>query len=274
MEHEEQIRLLIYFVTLFLVLFAEFRIPRRERSAPILQRWRVNLSLVFTYTLLLRFCFPLLAVGFAAVVEKNGWGLFNLIDIPSWLILLLSVLLLDFLIYLQHALFHKVPLFWRLHMVHHSDVDLDVTSGVRFHPIEIFLSLLIKCLFIFLLGAPVLAVFLFESILSTCALFNHGNFKIPEGVEKYVRLVLVTPDVHRIHHSVVRSETDSNFGFSVTWWDRLCGTYCPKPEKGQKNMEIGIPEYRTPSYLSFMKTLILPFIYKPFRLTLTPDNEK
>ncbi len=260
---EEKLRLFLYFTTLTLVLCAELCVPRRKRTAPKLQRWGVNLALVASYTLFIRLCVPLLAVGVAALAETKGWGLWHLFYFPAWFEVIVSVLFLDFLIYLQHVLFHKVPLLWRLHMVHHSDVDLDVTSGVRFHPLEIILSLAIKCFFIVLMGAPVLAVFIFEAVLSTSALFNHGNFYIPEKADRILRTFLVTPDMHRIHHSVIRKETDSNYGFNISWWDKLCGTYKEFPSEGQLRMKIGVPEYRNPAALGFLKVLELPFTYKP-----------
>jgi sterol desaturase/sphingolipid hydroxylase (fatty acid hydroxylase superfamily) len=191
--------------------------------------------------------------------ESRGWGLFNLFALPTWLELLVGLLLLDFAIYLQHRVFHHVPVLWRLHRMHHADLDVDVTTGARFHPIEILLSLGIKFLVIVPLGASPLAVLLFEIALNATSMFNHSNVLVPPGIERLLRWLVVTPDMHRVHHSIVRRETDSNFGFNFPWWDRLFSTYRPQPEAGHEHMTLGIEEFRDPKELRLDRMLAQPF---------------
>jgi len=195
-------------------------------------------------TLVLRLVFPLAAIGVAQVAEANGWGLFNRFDVPVWPALAISVIVLDGAIYLQHVLFHAVPLFWRLHRVHHADLDFDVTTGARFHPVEILLSMLIKFGVIVLLGPPLAAVLVFEVLLNATAMFNHGNVRIPLPLDRFLRLFIVTPDMHRVHHSHLDYETNSNFGFNLSVWDRLFGTYRDQPADGHERMVIGIDTFR------------------------------
>jgi sterol desaturase/sphingolipid hydroxylase (fatty acid hydroxylase superfamily) len=255
----QTLRLAVFTGSLLLIALWELLSPRRPLQSGKHRRWLANLSLAAVDTVAVRLLFPLLPTAVAQIAATRGWGLFNMVPLASWLIFLLSFLLLDFIIYLQHVLFHFTPLLWRLHRVHHSDLDLDVTSGIRFHPLEIIISLLIKMAAVVLIGAPAQVVAAFEIALNACALFNHGNIKLPATCDRLLRLVLVTPDMHRIHHSVLVRETNSNFGFSVPWWDRFCGTYRPEPAAGQLAMTIGLTKYRDPRRLTLLRLLAQPF---------------
>ena len=214
--------------------------PRRARLHSRWARWPRNLGLVALNTLVVRLAFPTAAVGFAALAAQRGWGVLNLLELPFWVSFVVAVLALDFAIYLQHVMFHAVPLLWRLHRVHHADPDFDVTTGARFHPIEILLSMFIKLAVVALLGAPALAVLVFEIVLNACAMFNHANVKLPSSVDRVLRGFIVTPDMHRIHHSELRAEADSNYGFNLSWWDRLFGTYTADARDPQESMAIGV----------------------------------
>ncbi len=264
MENEALIRL-VAFAGLF-VLFAllEAWAPRRARVQGRGQRWLTNLSVVVLNTLATRamaIFLPLLAVGAALDAEANGWGLLNMLDWPLWLRVVVSILLLDFAIWLQHLIFHKVPVLWRLHRVHHADRDIDVTTALRFHPIEIAASMLIKIGVVYLIGAPALGVVLFEIILNGSAMFNHANLRLPGWLDRLVRLVFVTPDMHRVHHSVHRVEHDSNYGFALTFWDRAFGTYTDQPMDGHEDMTIGLEwQDDRPARLGWI--LMLPFLKK------------
>lgn len=263
LENEPAIRLAAFAGVFALMAGWEAVAPRRVRSLPRRLRWPHNLALVVLNSIVVRLLFPLAAVGFAALAAARGWGVFNSFELPFWLAFLLSILALDLVIYLQHVMFHAVPALWRLHRVHHADLDFDVTTGARFHPIEIALSMLIKLAAIVLLGAPAVAVLVFEVFLNAAAMFNHSNARIPLSVDRALRWFVVTPDMHRIHHSVERRETDSNFGFNLTWWDRLLGTYRPDPIAGQEAMAIGIPEYRDPAQCATLTGMLaLPFRYE------------
>lgn len=261
MEHEAAIRLGI-FLGLF-VLFAalEAWAPRRSRSQPRSARWITNWGMTVLNTLALRalaFGLPLLAVGAAMDATANGWGLLNRVDWPAWLEIAGAVLFFDFAIWAQHLITHKVPILWRLHRVHHADRDIDVTTAIRFHPVEILLSMLLKIGLVYLIGPAALAIILFEIILNGTAMFNHANLALPLWLDRPLRVVLVTPDMHRVHHSTLRSEHDSNYGFSLSIWDRLFGTYIAQPGAGHDAMEIGL-EWRDdrPSRLGW--SLLLPF---------------
>lgn len=214
--------------------------------------------MVLVDTLLARILAPTGAVGFAVLAEARGWGLFHHVAFPVWLEFLISLLLLDFTVYLQHRVFHHMPVLWRLHRMHHADLDIDVTTGVRFHPIEIILSLAIKFVVIFTFGAPALAVLTFEIALNATSMFNHSNVRVPLGVERVLRWLVVTPDMHRVHHSIVRRETDSNFGFNFPWWDRAFRTYRAQPEAGHEGMTIGIEQFRDPKELRIDRMLTQP----------------
>jgi len=243
-----------------LVALWELASPRRVLQLPRAQRWASNLGIVLLNTVIVRLLFPTAAVGMAALGVEKGWGLLNHFAVPFWLAVPLAVVAMDFVIWLQHVMVHAVPALWRLHRVHHADLDYDLTTGARFHPLEIVLSMGIKFATIALLGAPVLAVVVFEVLLSACALFNHGNIRLPDGVDRVLRWFLVTPDMHRVHHSVEDDESNSNFGFNLTWWDRLFGTYREQPRGGQLGMVIGIHGHADPHEVARLPgMLMLPF---------------
>ena len=255
---EPMLRLGVFLGVLVAMAVWELAAPRRRQEIPRVIRWTNNLALVVVDTVVLRLSFPILAVGLALIVAERGWGLFNAFDVPLWLAVLLSILLLDLAIYLQHILFHAVPALWRLHRMHHADLEFDVTTGLRFHPVEILLSMAIKLVVVAALGAPALAVLIFEVLLNATAMFNHANIRLPAGVDRALRLVMVTPDMHRVHHSVIPSETNSNFGFNLPWWDRLLGTYRAQPRGGHEGMTIGIEQFRTLRDLWLDRMLVQP----------------
>ena len=260
METESYIRL-----GAFLSLFAVFALweiskPRRRLTARKSVRWFSNLALVTLNTLLVPLLVPIAAMGMAKLAQEQGWGLLNNFSVPYLVAFVCTILVLDFVIYLQHVMFHSVPILWRLHRVHHSDVDLDVSSATRFHILEILISMGIKVAAIALIGPPVLAILAFEVLLNGTAMFNHANIRLPEGVDRLLRMVLVTPDMHRVHHSVIREETDTNFGFNLPWWDHLCGTYRAQPEAGHEGMTIGVGQFREEEDQYLQNLLIQPFI--------------
>lgn len=259
MRLEQTARLSVFAGTLLLVAIWEILAPRRPLLERRGRRWFTNLSLVVIDTAAVRLLFPILPVALAELAETRGWGLFNKVPVALWLKVLLSLITLDFIIYLQHRLFHRIPALWRLHRMHHTDLDLDVTSASRFHPLEIMISILIKMAAVLFLGAPAVALLAFETLLNAGAMFNHGNIKLPAGLDPLLRLFLVTPDMHRVHHSVIARETDSNFGFNLPWWDHICGTYRAQPEKGHLGMTIGLREYRDPAKLTLLRLLLQPF---------------
>ncbi|MEJ2394068.1 MAG: sterol desaturase family protein [Candidatus Thiodiazotropha sp.] len=261
LNNEQTIRLGAFLGIFALIALWELASPRRQQSLSRLQRWSSNLGLVALNTLLLRLLFPAAAVGMAAFAGAQGWGLLNYLAWPFWLQLLLSLILLDLVIYLQHVMVHAVPALWRLHRVHHADLEYDLTTGARFHPIEIILSMLIKITTIAALGPPVVAVVLFEVILNGMAMFNHGNIELPGAVDRILRRLIVTPDMHRVHHSVEVDETNSNFGFNLSLWDRLMGTYREQPRQGQLGMQIGIDSLRDPRITNRLDGMLrIPFI--------------
>jgi sterol desaturase/sphingolipid hydroxylase (fatty acid hydroxylase superfamily) len=232
--------------------------PRRVQAIGRLWRWPNNLGVVVVDTLVLRFLFPTAAVGIALLAEQRGWGLLNALDWPGWSEILIAVVVLDLAIYLQHVLFHFVPALWRLHRMHHADLEFDVTTGVRFHPVEIVISMVIKMGVVAALGAPALGVLAFEVILNATSMFSHGNARLPPSIDRVLRWIVVTPDMHRVHHSIRRRETDSNFGFNLPWWDRLFGTYRAEPEDGHEGMTLGIPQFRDPKELRLDRMLLQP----------------
>jgi len=252
-------RLSIFVAIFAIMIIWEILLPRRNSDNKKLFRRSNNLGVMLIYTLLIRFTVPILPVGVALYATEHSWGLFNNIALPMWLFIPLTVVILDLMIYFQHRIFHAVPMFWKLHRMHHTDTEYDLTTGIRFHPIEIILSLLIKIAAVMLLGVPAIAVILFEIILSTAAVFNHSNVQIPIGIDRILRLFIVTPDMHRVHHSVHQIETDSNFGFSVPWWDRIFGTYIAQPRDGHLEMEIGIETFREDKDSRVDQLLIQPF---------------
>jgi sterol desaturase/sphingolipid hydroxylase (fatty acid hydroxylase superfamily) len=233
--------------------------PRRKPAVGRLMRWPAHIGLVVVYGVLERLLIPVAAVGTAAIAAQRGFGLLNTIAWPGWLAAAIGFVALDLAIYAQHVAFHKVPLLWRLHRMHHADLDVDVTTGLRFHPFEILLSMLIKMAVVAALGVPVLAVVAFEVALNATSMFNHSNATMPLWLDRIVRLFVVTPDMHRVHHSVVRRETDSNFGFNLPWWDRLFGTYRPQPEAGHDGMTVGLPIFRDPGETRLDRLLSQPF---------------
>ena len=259
MENEGVLRIVSFFGVLSIIALWEIVAPRRALTTRKGPRWFANLSMIAIATLLVRFTFPLLPVGLAILAEEHGWGILNLISLPPWLAVALAVIALDLLIYLQHVLFHFLPVLWRLHRMHHTDLDLDASSGNRFHPLEIVISIGIKLGAILLIGASPLAVLLFEILLNATSTFNHGNIRIPLGIDRWLRTVLVTPDMHRVHHSILSRETNSNFGFSLPWWDYLGGTYRAQPSAGHLEMTIGLKEFRDPTRLTLLRLLVQPF---------------
>lgn len=259
MTSEAALRLFAFLAIFTAMALWEWRSPRRRLSLSRAQRWPANLLILLFNTVMLRLIFPAALAGIALWARARDIGLFQQFDLHPWLPLLLSILLLDLAIYLQHVLFHHVPLLWRVHRVHHADLEIDVTTGGRFHPFEIFLSFGYKALWVLALGAPVLAVILFEVLLNTSSMFNHGNINLPTRVDRRLRSVLVTPDMHRIHHSTDSLETNRNFGFSLSVWDRIFGTYQASPQLGHKKMHIGLPYLRSPEELGFRQLLTQPF---------------
>ncbi len=261
MENEPLFRLSVFLILFVVFAAAETIAPKRLRTCPRKNRWLTNLSITVLNTLMLRTMaigLPLLAVGAAIDAGKNGLGVFNWLAWPGWVELILCLLILDFAIWLQHLITHKVPILWRLHRVHHADRDMDVTTAVRFHPVEIALSMILKIGLIYLLGASALAVILFEILLNGTALFNHSNLKLPLAVDAVVRRVLVTPDMHRVHHSVFRTEHDSNYGFALSIWDRMLGTYIAQPRDGHEQMSVGL-EWQDDRPTKLGWSLALPF---------------
>ena len=257
--YEPAIRLAA-FAGVFAVMAAwEWIVPRRKQAIGRTWRWPNNLGVVVVDALFVRILFPTAAVGLALIAEAQGFGLFNMVAFPWWIAVVLSVVILDLAIYLQHVLFHAVPALWRLHRMHHADLDIDVTTGLRFHPIEIVLSILIKFAVIAVLGAPAAAVLIFEVLLNATSMFNHSNVRIPAGIDRVLRWFVVTPDMHRIHHSILSRETNSNFGFNLPWWDHLLGTYRAQPEAGHEGMTIGIEQFRDPRELRLDRMLLQPF---------------
>jgi len=255
---EPYIRLGAFLGVFALMAVWEFVAPRRARSVSRWVRWPNNIAITAVNTVILRILFPAAAVGLALLGEARGWGLLNALALPQWLKIAAAVAALDLIIYLQHVMFHAVPALWRLHRMHHADLDIDVTTGARFHPVEILLSMLIKLAAVAALGAPALAVLIFEVLLNATSMFNHSNVRMPAALDRALRWLVVTPDMHRVHHSIVPRETNSNFGFNAPWWDRLFGTYRAQPEAGHDGMTIGIAQFREPRELWLDRLLIQP----------------
>jgi len=248
------------FITVFSTMALwEAAAQRRPRSYSRFRRWPSNLVIVALNTALVRILLPATAVSLALAGEKRGWGLLNNMPVAPWMAVVVSVVLLDAAIYLQHVMFHAVPALWRVHRMHHADLDFDVTTGARFHPIEIVLSMLIKFTLVVALGAPALGVLVFEVLLNATSMFNHGNGRMPVRLDHYLRWFVVTPDMHRVHHSIVVNETNSNFGFNWPWWDRLLGTYRDQPAAGHEAMTIGIEQFRETRELWLDRMLLQPF---------------
>jgi len=260
LDHETAIRLGFFFGVLAAMAAWEVTAPRRVLTQSKAVRWSANLGIVALNTLLARAVYPLAPIAVAMTAGERGWGLLNLAHVPAWAAVVLSVVILDSAIYLQHVMFHAVPALWRLHRMHHADLDFDVTTGARFHPIEILLSVAIKMAVIVLIGAPAVAVLIFEVLLNATSMFNHSNVAMPLGLDRTLRWIVVTPDMHRVHHSVMPHETNSNFGFNLPWWDRLLGTYRDQPEQGHREMTIGIDVFRDPAQLHLHRMLVQPFL--------------
>ena len=258
--HEPALRLAA-FVAVFAAMAAwEVAAPRRQRLIPRTSRWPANLAVVALDTIVVRLLLPTAVVGFAVWIQARGWGLFNPLHPAPWLAVVVGLLVLDFAIYAQHRLFHAVPVLWRVHRMHHADLDIDVTTGARFHPFEIVLSLLIKCAIIAVAGIPPVAVFVFEVMLNASSMFNHSNVRIAATADNLLRRLVVTPDMHRVHHSIDPDETHRNFGFNLSIWDRLLGTYREAPRAGHEGIVIGIPDFREPSTCSRLAGMLsIPF---------------
>lgn len=258
-DHEPVIRLSFFIGTILLVGLWETLRPKRQKTVSKLWRWANNFGVTFLNTLVLRFLFPVLAVGLAAIAHDKGWGLLNNISLPPLVAVVIAVILQDLVIYWQHVIFHLVPFLWRFHKMHHADVDYDISTGARFHPIEIALSMILKLGVVLLLGPPVVAVIIFEILLSSVAMFNHANAGLPPAIDRIFRLFVVTPDMHRVHHSIIRAEHDTNFGFNLPWWDYIFRTYTTRPRAGHQGMTIGLREYQKDRRQSLLWMLVLPF---------------
>lgn len=255
------------FALIFLIMtIAETLLPRRARRFSRQKRWTANLGIMladFVAVSAVTFVVPIAAILVALFAQANGWGLFNLVDWPIWLEWLIAILILDWVIWAQHLATHKIPVLWRIHRVHHSDVEMDATTAIRFHPVEIVLSLFVKAIAIIILGPAAAAVVIFEALVNGSALFNHANFNLPRPIDDLVRKVFVTPDMHRVHHSVHVNETDSNYGFFLSIWDRIFGTYIADPKDGHNNMVIGLSEWQDEAPTRWIWAVLLPFRNPP-----------
>jgi sterol desaturase/sphingolipid hydroxylase (fatty acid hydroxylase superfamily) len=268
METDTIIRLGAFLGVFAILSTGEVFAPRRRLTTSKSRRWFANLAIVALNPLSVALVYPVLPVGLALLASEQGWGLLNQWALPYWLEVLIGVVVLDLVVYTQHVLHHAIPVLWRLHMVHHADLDFDMTTGLRFHPIEIIVSMAIKLSAVAALGAPPLAVLIFEVALNATSMFNHSNIRLPEKIDRVLRLVVVTPDMHRVHHSVIIRETNSNYGFNLPWWDRLFGTYKVQPAKGHTDMVIGLSQFRDPQKLTLPRLLILPFVGDPGRVPI------
>jgi len=259
MSREAVVRL-VSFVAVSLAMAAwETAAPRRPRIVSRMILWPANLGILAFDTALVRLMFAALPLAIALRAQQDGWGLLNVYPLPLWIRVSAGVILLDGVVYLQHVMFHSVPLFWRVHMMHHADLDFDFTTGGRFHPVEILLSMGIKTAAVAALGPPPVAVLLFEVLLNATSMFNHGNVSLPPAVDGVLRFIVVTPDMHRVHHSVIPRETNSNFGFNLPWWDRIAGTYRDQPSMGHDAMTIGLTRFLEAKRQTFLWMLLLPF---------------
>ncbi|MCU0575050.1 MAG: sterol desaturase family protein [Syntrophobacteraceae bacterium] len=263
MDEAVALRLACFLGFFALMAVLERMAPRRHPTTSRPGRWFANLAIVALNPLSVHLLFPVLPVGMALLAEERHWGLLSHLALPHGVAVLIGFAVLDLSIYLQHVLHHAVPALWRLHMVHHADLDTDLTTGLRFHPLEIVISRGVKLMTVAALGPPALAVLIFEIALNAASMFNHGNLRLPIPLDRVLRLVLVTPDMHRVHHSVIIRETNSNYGFNLPWWDRLFGTYKDQPDKGHEGMTIGLSHFRDPRRLTLPRLLILPFVGDP-----------
>ncbi|MFL0809339.1 MAG: sterol desaturase family protein [Agarilytica sp.] len=257
--NSEALRLYLFLFFFFLFAVAEKIFPYRKKLFSQSQRWVTSFCLVLVSVFLLKFIPGLSSMSVALLAENNSWGLLSLLALPVWLKIVVSIVVLDFLIYLQHRLFHKVGLFWRFHRVHHVDRDFDVATGIRFHPLEIILSMLYKCICVLALGCPLIAVLAFDILLNVSALFTHSNFQLPEKLDRVLRWVFVTPNMHRIHHSHLEEETNSNYGFFISVWDRLGASYKNDAKEGNAEFTIGLDEYQNEQPSRLWWSLRLPF---------------
>jgi sterol desaturase/sphingolipid hydroxylase (fatty acid hydroxylase superfamily) len=264
-ENEQQVRLGVFLSLLFILASAEFVAPLAKRQTPRPVQWFTNITIVILDSIVMRLLFPLLAVGVAHYASETNIGLFNIIVLNEGLVFFISLLLLDLLIYGQHVIMHKIPLLWRLHRMHHTELALDVTSAVRFHPFEIIISMLIKMAFVLIMGIPAAAVIVFEILLNGLALFNHSNLKLASAIEKFLRTFIITPEVHWIHHSEISSETNSNYGFNLCIWDKMFGTYVDKPTLGYSEMRQGLKEFGFKKPLNIIELLVSPFKNYPIK---------
>lgn len=266
--NEVALRLSVFAGVFVVLAVIELLRPRRKLRAQKLRRWTTNLAIIILDSLLVRamaaLAVPLVATAAAYYAAEHQIGLLNILDWPAWLEVAIAIIVLDFAIWFQHLVAHKVPLLWRLHQVHHADPDIDVTTAIRFHPVEIGASMLWKIVCVLALGASVGAVVLFEILLNACAMFSHANIRLPLALDRVLRLVIVTPDMHRVHHSVARHEHDSNYGFNFSIWDRLFGTYRAQPEKGHDAMMIGLEPYQSDEPLRLSWSLLIPFRRQPW----------
>ena len=250
-----------FFLAMFVAMAGlEALYPRRQRLYSRLLRWSGNLGISVINQVFVRLLIPATAVALAAHASGQGWGLLNQVALPVWVAIPVAVLVLDLAIYLQHRLYHVVPLLWRFHRMHHADLDFDVTTGIRFHPLSILLSALIKLAIVLAIGPPVIAVLIFEVLLNATSMFNHSNLKIPVSVDRVLRYLVVTPDMHRVHHSTDGAEMNRNFGFNFPWWDRLFGTYLEQPALGHDDMIVGLEQFRTRGDLGLGRMLVQPFV--------------
>lgn len=264
LQQENVIRIACFLGILLAMSIWEILAPRRVRTVSKGPRWANNLGLVALNAVVTRILIPVTAVGLAAIAHDRGWGVLNWLPWPEWTKIAITIVAFDLLIYLQHVMFHAVPALWRLHMVHHADLDFDVTTGLRFHTIEIMLSALLKLAGVLALGPPAVAVLVFEVVLNATAMFNHSNARLPSWLDQILRCVLVTPDMHRVHHSTIRREANSNYGFNLPWWDYLLGTYRNQPAAGHIDMTIGITHHRDEHQVERLPAmLLLPFVGTP-----------
>ena len=268
-EFEGAIRFAAFLAVFAAVALWEALAPRRKRSFERRARWPHNLGLLLVDVALVRVFAPGAAIAVAMTAAGSGWGLLNALALPGWSAIAAGIALLDLAIYFQHVMFHAVPALWRLHRVHHADLDFDVTTGARFHPIEILISTAVKCAAIAALGAPVISVFVFEILLNATAMFNHANASLPQRLERWLRWLVVTPDMHRVHHSVRYEESSSNFGFNLPWWDRLFGTYRAQPRLGHAVMTIGVDAFRSSQDLRLDRLLVQPLLDTPGQYPIT-----
>lgn len=259
LEHQNELRTALLLGGLLFVALWESFAPTRRLATNTAIRWIYNIGLLAIDNVLLRLVFPMLAIGLSLIASDRGWGLLNQVALPGYADLLIVFVVLDFINYVQHWSLHKVPLLWRLHKVHHSDIDYDCTTGFRFHPLESIFTTGVQLTIIVTMGVPPIVIISYELVFVMTALLNHGNISLPQGLDRYLRLVFVTPDMHRVHHSANTREGNSNFAGIFSFWDRLFGTYCARPAAGQRGMMTGLAEFRNPGRLHFHHLLLLPF---------------